>query len=196
MNIEKAYNDNEGKILFHLRLCSGHKNRWYTSLPPPLILKYFPSEIFHLKNALIVKESQAIRLLDNLARKIIKKQEMKPFFYPDYLMNEPNSLEVDTLIWMQHKFNFEPNMVFNSIICPIEFYYLEQIFNMNASQILKTGTKIKYRVLVKKYLTNSFVKKAFELIDNESTYYLEMNDEKFDYVLVILETQMLMVISV
>jgi hypothetical protein len=195
MNIEKAYYDEAGKMLFHLRLCSGHINRWYTSLPPPLILKYFQSEIFHLKNALIVKETQAIRLIDALARKILKKQEMKPFFYPNYLDKEPDSNDLDTLIWLQYKFEFKPNMVFNSIICPIEFYYVEQIFKMNAGQILKTGTKIKYTVLVEKYLKNSFVKEAFELVDNESAFYVEMGDEQFDYVIIVCEAQLLMIIS-
>lgn len=196
MNIEKAYYDEAGKLLFHLRLCSGHVNRWYSSLPPPLILKYFQSEIFHLKNALIVKETQAIRLIDALARKILKKQEMKPFFPPDYLGNELDSNDLDTLIWLQYKFEFKPNMVFTPNISPIPFYYVEQIFNMNKSMILKEGIKIKYTVLKEKYLKDSFVEQAFEEIKNESVYYMEMDDEPFDYVLILLEVQLLMIISI
>lgn len=196
MVVEKAYYDDNGKMLFHLRLCSGHKNRWYSSLLPPLILKYFPSEIFHLKNALIVKETQAIRLLDALAQKIIRRPKMKPFFYPDYLVSEPTSDDLSTLIWLQHKFEFEPNMVFTPKICPIPFYYVEQVFSMNKALILKSGRKINYEVLDKKYLKDAFVEQAFNEINNESVYYVEMSDEDFPYVLILLETQLLMIISI
>lgn len=196
MNTEKAYYNDEGKMLFHLRLCSGHKNRWYSSLLPPLILKHFASEIFHLKNALVLKETQAIRLLDALAQKIIRRTQMKPFFYPDYLEKEPDSNDLDNLIYLQYKFDFEPNMVFTPKISPIPFYYLEQVYSMNKALILKSGRKINYEVLDKKYLKDNFVKQAFEEIENESVYYIELGDEPFDYALILLEAQLLMIISV
>lgn len=196
MMIEKAYYDEDGKLLFQFRLITAHKNRWYSSIPPPLILKYFPIEIFHLKNALICKETQANRLLEPFARKIISKPELKPYFYPDYLLNEPDSDDLDSLIWLQYKFVFEPNMLFSRKLCPIQFYYIEQIFNMNKALILRDGTKLEHDVLERKYLKDAFVEQAFNDIANESVYYLEMHDESFAYVLILCELDLLMLISI
>lgn len=190
MIIERdIYDDGGGKVLFQLRLFTGHKNRLYSNLPPPLMFKYFQSELFHLKNALIINPAQANRLLEALEQKILQKEEMMPFFYPEYLTSSDLRIGAfDRIVWLQHKFNFRPGLVFAPKLCPVEFYFSEQIYKMGKTQIFKSGNPILYEAFKAKYLSTSLVQEAFLKSANENDIFLDMEgDEAFDYVLVLSE---------
>ncbi len=182
------YDETESKILFHLRLYSDHRNRLYSGLHPKLLANHFQHELFHLKNALIINVEQANRLLEAFALKILKNKEMIPYFYPEYMSSVIGIDTVDRIVWLQYKFNFRPGMVFSPKLCPIQFYYMDQIHKMSKNIIFKTGNPILYEVFKAKYLTNSMVQESFIKSANENDIFLEMEgDEEFDYVLILSE---------
>ena len=87
-------------------------------------------------------------------------------------------------------------MVFFPKICPIQFYYMEQVYKMSKAQIFKSGNPILFKVFKKKYLTNSIIQDSF--YNSAHDIFLEIKgDEEFDYVLVLNEVGRLkMLISI
>jgi hypothetical protein len=195
----KVIYDEQGvKPIFHLYLVSGKKNTLFSTLPPPLLRKYFIRELMHLQHALVVNHASADRLMEYFAYEVLNYRLMHPYFYPDYLhKTNLNNDFAETIIKHQEGFVFQPGMCFSKNQSPVDFYYVSQRFIMNKKHILNTGKSITYEVFKSKYLTNSTAQKCFKTSANERDRFLELDDESFDYTIVVSQdNEMKMLISV
>jgi mannose-1-phosphate guanylyltransferase len=195
----KVIYDEQGiKPLFHLYLVSGKKNKLFSTLPPPLLWKCFMRELMHIQHALVVNHASAHRLMEDFAYKVLNCRVMQPYFYSDYLhKTNLNNDFAETIIKYQEGFVFKPGMCFSKNQSPVDFYYVSQRFIMNKKHILNTGKSITYEVFKSKYLNNSTTQKYYKTEAREGDTFLELDDESFDYAIVVSqENELKMLISV
>lgn len=168
----------EGKIAFHVYLISESYNSLVTTLPDGLVKRYLHKELYHLENALIVNQKMADRMLDEFSELILQDTRFKPYFYPTFLTNGGvNFNTAEKLIHLQDSFVLRTGMCYSSKLNPIEFFHLQQQFNLNKRYIMKSCKCLSLEVFTSKYLTNDIAEFCFREYIQIVEYLLEFDEE-------------------
>lgn len=168
----------DGKIAFHAYLVSGRSNSLVSTLPYELIKKHHQKELFHLENTLLVNQKMAERMLHEFCELILWDKRFTPYFYPSYLCNSGvNFHTAEKLIHLQDSFVLKSGMSFSERLNPIEFFHLQQQFNLNKRYILKSCKCLSLEEFTSKYITNDIAQFCYREYIQVVEYLLEFDDE-------------------
>lgn len=171
----------EGNIAFHAYLFSERHNSLVTTLPDELIKRFFQRELYHLENALVVNQKMADRMLDEFSELILQDTRFKPYFYPSFLTNGGvNFNTAEKLIHLQDSFVLKSGMCYSERLNPIEFFHLQQQFNLNKKHILKTSKFLSLEEFTAKYLTNNIAQFCFREYTHVFECLLDFEDEEVE----------------
>lgn len=171
----------EGKIAFHAYLVSERYNSLVSTLPDELIKRFFQRELYHLENALVVNQKMADRLLSEFSVLILQDIRFKPYFYPSFLTNGGiDFATAEKLIHLQDSFVLRPGMCYSERLNPIEFFHLQQQFNLNKKHILKTSKFLSLEEFTAKYLTNNIAQFCFREYTHVFECLLDFEDEEVE----------------
>jgi hypothetical protein len=166
------------KIAFHAYLFSERSNSLVSTLPYELIKSHFQKELFHIENALLVNQKMADRMLSEFTELILQNTRFKPYFYPSFLTNGGvNFNTAEKLIHLQDSFVLKSGMCYSSKLNPIEFFHLQQQFNLNKRYIMKSCKYLSLKEFTAKCLINSTAQFCFREYNQLVEYVLEFDDE-------------------
>lgn len=151
-----AANDEHGQPAFHVFLnTSFRRNEIRTTLPDDLVRKAFNSDLFYLENAMFHKPKTAQRLLGQFANKMLENVLLKPYYYPDYLKNTGVSEQLaECFIDLKNGFFLREHECYSESSNTLEFFYLQQQFNMNRASAIKTGLELSFEEFLDRFTPN------------------------------------------
>lgn len=171
----------DGKIAFHAYLVSDRHNSIVTTLPDGLIKRYLQRDLYHLENTLIVNQRMAERMLSEISELILQDARFKAYFYPSFLTKEGvNFTTAEKLIHLQDSFVLKSGMCYSEKLNPLEFFHLQQRFNLNKRHILKTSKVLSLEEFKSKYLINDITKFCFREHSHVYECLMEFEDEQVE----------------
>src|SRR5690606_30223757 len=121
------------------------------------------------------------RMLDEFSELILQDTRFKSYFYPTFLTNGGvNFNTAEKLIHLQDSFVLRPGMCYSSKLNPIEFFYLQQQFNLNKRYIMKSCKCLSLEVFTSKYLTNDIAQFCFREYTHVFECLLDFEDEEVE----------------
>lgn len=191
MTTVKAIFAGDGETpMFHLFLISGKKNQLLSTIPPPIIKKHLQRELLHLENALVVNPFSADTLLEKFAASIFKHIELYKFFYfEDSTKEELTTEYADKIIELQYNFEFGSGAVITKIHCEVVFFSANHRYMLLKKHILKSAKRITFEQFESKYLVSKLAQACFEDSAYKSDFFYELDDESFEYAIVVSHEQ-------
>lgn len=167
-----------GKVAFHIYYILGKQNSLVSTIPMPVIRKHLLKELFQLENCLVINQKMADRLLEEFSELIYKDKRFHDYFYPIYLAKHGVSFSVaEKLIHMQDNFMLKPGMCFSEKLNPVDFFYLQQRFNLNKKVILKSCKYLSMEEFTNKYVISLTAEFCFREYHKVVQCFLEFDDE-------------------
>lgn len=174
---------------FHLYLMRGEKeNILLSTLPVTLLEKAFPNLYATIKHSFLANPFAADLLLQELGERMLKKKELKEYFYPEYLLTK-GRIRFETaeqIIKFQEVLPMFASTFFSKEIDPVKFYVVNHMYRIKKQNIKRVGRQITSDKFDNEYIQDECMRSEYETLEIKSPIILELREEgRVAYVLVL-----------
>lgn len=165
---------------FHLYMMIGQKeNILLSTLPVTLLERTFPNAYATIKHSFVANPFSADRLLQELGEMILTKNELKVYFYPEYLLKKGRiRFEIaEQIIKYQEVLPMFSRTFFSKEIDPVKFYVVNQMYQLKNQHIKRVGMQITIDKFEYEYIQNECMRNEFNNIGIKDPIILELREE-------------------
>lgn len=164
------------------------ENILLSTLPVTLLERTFPNAYATIKHSFLANPFAADLLLRELGERILKKKELKEYFYPEYLLKKGRiRFEIaEQIIKYQEVLPMFSRTFFSKEIDPVKFYVVNQMYRIKKRHIIRVGMQISVDRFEYEYIQDECMRNEFDNIGIKDPIILELREEgRVAYVLVL-----------
>lgn len=164
------------------------ENILLSTLPVTLLERTFPNAYATIKHSFLANPFAADLLLQELGERILKKKELKEYFYPEYLLNKGRiRFEIaEQIIKYQEVLPMFASTFFSKEVDPVKFYVVNQMYRIKKRHIKRVGFQITSDKFDYEYIQDECMRNEFDNIGIKDPIILELREEgRVAYVLVL-----------